>query len=549
MTTPPAATTPAVEGGPHAPSLAWVMVRLKARLLRNRARGSGAESTRLVVSLVGISFGGGLAGLLVAAVAASGDAALTEVVLVLGATGLTVGWAVLPLLSFGVDETLDPGRLVLFPLRRDPLVRGLLASSLVGIAPLGVLLVVAGAAVGWSRHGNPLVTVPALALLVLLSAATARTLSTLLAAGLTSRRGRDATVIVAGLLVVGVQGLRFLTLGDVDATTFDPAVDVARWTPPGMLGQAVVDGADGRPLVALLRMVPALVLVPLLLHLWGRALERSLTVVAAGEAGARRARSGQGLLGGWLDLAARGPWGAAAARELRYFRRDPRRKLTLVTSVLLGAGIPLWFSTRGGGLDQRSVLLASLAGFIALLASNNQIGFDGRALWLDAVSGRSLGAVLAGKNVATALVVLPIVTVVGAGIAATTGGWAYLPVAVGLALAGLAAGLATADVVSVRFPVRLPESQNPFAGSGGGQGCTTSLVLSACWLVQSLLLAPVLAGAGVALVVGGWAYVVVVPLALAYGLGLWRLGLFVAARTADGRLPELLAEVDPTQAG
>lgn len=548
MTAAPAAAVEP-ERAPGAPSLPWAMVRLKARLLRNRARGTGAESTRLVVSLAATAFGGGLVGLLVAALAASDDAAVAEIVLVLGATGLTVGWAVLPLLSFGVDETLDPGRLVLFPLRRAPLTRGLLAASLVGVAPLGVLLVVAGAAVGWSRHGNPLITLPALTLLVLLSAATARTLSTLLAAGLTSRRGRDATVIAAGVLVIGVQGLRFLALGDVDASTFDPVVDVARWTPPGMLGQAVLDGADGRPLVALLQMVPALALVPLLLHVWGRALERSLTVVTAGETGARRARSGQGLLGGRLDLAGRGPWGAAAARELRYFRRDPRRKLTLVTSVLLGAGIPLWFSTRGGGLDQRSVLLASLAGFIALLASNNQIGFDGRALWIDAVSGRSLGAVLAGKNVATAIVVLPIVTVVGAGIAATTGGWAYLPAAVGLALAGLAAGLATADVVSVRFPVRLPESQNPFSGSGGGQGCTTSLVLSVCWLVQSLLLAPVLAGAGIALVVGGWAFLVVVPLSLAYGLGLWRLGLHVAARIADGRLPELLTEVDPTQAG
>lgn len=548
MTAAPAAAVEP-ERAPGAPSLPWAMVRLKARLLRNRARGTGAESTRLVVSLAATAFGGGLVGLLVAALAASDDAAVAEIVLVLGATGLTVGWAVLPLLSFGVDETLDPGRLVLFPLRRAPLTRGLLAASLVGVAPLGVLLVVAGAAVGWSRHGNPLITLPALTLLVLLSAATARALSTLLAAGLTSRRGRDATVIAAGVLVIGVQGLRFLALGDVDASTFDPVVDVARWTPPGMLGQAVLDGADGRPLVALLQMVPALALVPLLLHVWGRALERSLTVVTAGETGARRARSGQGLLGGRLDLAGRGPWGAAAARELRYFRRDPRRKLTLVTSVLLGAGIPLWFSTRGGGLDQRSVLLASLAGFIALLASNNQIGFDGRALWIDAVSGRSLGAVLAGKNVATAIVVLPIVTVVGAGIAATTGGWAYLPAAVGLALAGLAAGLATADVVSVRFPVRLPESQNPFSGSGGGQGCTTSLVLSVCWLVQSLLLAPVLAGAGIALVVGGWAFLVVVPLSLAYGLGLWRLGLHVAARIADGRLPELLTEVDPTQAG
>ena len=108
--------------------------------------------------------------------------------------------------------------------------------------------------------------------------------------------------------------------------------------------------------------------------------------------------------------------------------------------------------------------------------------------------------------------------------------------------------MATANVISVRFPFRLPESRSPFAGGGGGQGCTTGLVLTVCVLVQNVLLLPVV-GAGL-----------VIPRhrarrrcssrcrwPLAYGGLLWWAGLTLATGYADDHQPELLALVSPSR--
>ena len=57
----------------------------------------------------------------------------------------TLGWTVLPILGFGNDETLDPQRLATLPLSRRQLVSGVLAASLVGVAPLATLVALSGA--------------------------------------------------------------------------------------------------------------------------------------------------------------------------------------------------------------------------------------------------------------------------------------------------------------------------------------------------------------------------------------------------------------------
>jgi len=50
------------------------------------------------------------------------------------------GWLILPLLVFGLDGTLDPATLALYPLRTRPLAVGLLAASATGAWPLANLI-------------------------------------------------------------------------------------------------------------------------------------------------------------------------------------------------------------------------------------------------------------------------------------------------------------------------------------------------------------------------------------------------------------------------
>jgi len=396
------------------------------------------------------------------------------------------------------------------------------------------------------------IVVPATVLALLLAAAIARTLTTLLAAGLTSRRGRDTTIIIGSLLAVGLQGVRFIRFTSVDAAWLDRATDIARWTPPGMLGQAVIDARAGHWMVAVLQLVPALVLIPLLLRLWARALERSLTVVSDGSTPKRKA-TGDGvrlaLVPRALPFLGRSPWGAAAAKELRYLARDPRRKVGLLNATIIGVALPVWAGvTQSQGLGQRSVLLATAVGYIVLLGASNQYGLDGAPLWMDIVAGDVFRQTLIGKNLASAIEVLPIVAVAGVIVSAITGGWVYLPAAILLALAGLGAGLATADVASVRFPVPLPQNQSPFAGRGGGQGCATSMMLVMAALVQNVLLLPIVIAAIVATAFAPVALIAVVPVAVVYGGLLWWGGVQMATRWATAHLPELLAAVDPHKA-
>ena len=58
-----------------------------------------------------------------------------------------VGWMLTPLVAFGVDETVDPARFALLPIRPQTLQRGLLVTSLIGFFPLANFVVLIGAAV------------------------------------------------------------------------------------------------------------------------------------------------------------------------------------------------------------------------------------------------------------------------------------------------------------------------------------------------------------------------------------------------------------------
>ena len=531
-----------------APPVPLVLVRLKVRLLFNRAkstRGGSAVLAAVVALFTGI---GGFA---IAAISSKAhDPRDSRALLVLGATMLLVGWALLPLVTLAADETLDPSRLVLLPIRRRPLMQGLLLASLVGFGPGAVMLALTGVVVGYGRGAGLVIVVFAMALLLVLCAATARTLTTALASRLTSRRGRDAMVIVASFLAIAVQGIRFLSFGALDPKLLSTIANVARWTPPGMLGQAVVDAHKGRLVVATLELLPPAAAIPVLLAVWGRVLDRALTVVTGASATlAARSSAALPLLPRRLPFIPASPWGAVAAKELRYIARDPRRKVLVLNSLLLGAVAPLYFGiTRASSLSTHAVLFASLTGYFTVLSSMNQFGFDGGALWLDVVAGGVVRSELLGKNVATLITVVPEVFVAAVILAAFSGGWLFVPAALVLGLAGVGVGLAVANVTSVRLPQKLPDTRSPFGGAGAGRGCATGLATFLAMFIQAVLIAPIAIATAIALAVQPLLLVVVAPAAAGYGWLLWRAGVAMATNWATWRQPELLRAVDPARA-
>lgn len=217
---------------PRSPSVTPVFVRLKLAVLRNGLRQSRG---RTIGWAVGVSFAMLYAlGLGAGMIALRGNhyapAAALTLTIVLG-----LGWAVMPLFFFGGDDTLDPTRLSMLPLRPRPLITALLTSSLIGVGPLFTLLVSTGAVVAVA-HGSAATAVAVLAVLLLLVTCVA--LSRAVAAAntrlLTSRRGRDLALLSGLFVAVGAQlvnlGLSSLSSnGGLHRAT--SAAAVLRWIP------------------------------------------------------------------------------------------------------------------------------------------------------------------------------------------------------------------------------------------------------------------------------------------------------------------------------
>src|SRR6185437_4643751 len=165
-------------------------LRLLANALRssNRARASFMISTAFAV-LTAL----GMFALLASLHGQSTAVDLTAVLL----TVFAFGWLILPLLAFGLDSTLDPATMALYPLRTRPLAAGLLAASATGAWPAANVIGLLGVTIGLARGGpGELVAVVAVLLQVLFSIVLARFVITGLAGVLRSRRGKDFAIFL-----------------------------------------------------------------------------------------------------------------------------------------------------------------------------------------------------------------------------------------------------------------------------------------------------------------------------------------------------------------
>ncbi|NEB76529.1 transporter, partial [Streptomyces sp. SID14478] len=190
-----------------AASVTPVLVRLKLTLLRNGLRQSAGRRVAYIASVAVVLLIAALQLLGLVLLHGNAHAATVGVVLT---TLLALGWAVLPLFFPSGDETLDPTRLVMLPLRPDPLVRGLLVSSLVGIGPLFTLCLALGA--GYAVAHGPAATavaVVAVPLAVLTCVALARAVAAANIRLLTSRKGRDLAVLSGLVVAIGAQLVNF----------------------------------------------------------------------------------------------------------------------------------------------------------------------------------------------------------------------------------------------------------------------------------------------------------------------------------------------------
>ncbi|OEV05108.1 transporter [Streptomyces oceani] len=520
-----------------------MFVRLKLALLRNGLRQSTGRKAVFVTAIVlALLFGVlQLLGLLLL----RGHEHVEAVVLPVAAL-LALGWAVMPLFFPGGDETLDPTRLAMLPLRPRSMVVALLSASLVGIGPVFTLLLLCGAVLAVA-HGTPSVVVALLALpLALLTClALARAVATANIRLLTSRKGRDLAVLSGLLIAIGAQFLNIgmQKLAEPDGlSVLEPAAEVLRWLPPSSAVSAVHSTAEGSYAPALAQLAISAAALAGALWWWQRTLRRLMTspdastLPAAEEAPKPRRR-----VAGLAALLPAGRTGAVMERTLRYAWRDPKTKVGWASGLGVGILLPVVMAIQGNASPYQSCWAAGLLG----VQLYNQFGQDSSGFWLVAsttASARDAYVELRARMLAVALVAVPYVTAITVTSAFLTGSPGMLPEVLGLALGLLGVLLATGVASSVYAPYSIPQESGKNVAPGQGSLAAISILLG--MLAGAVLCAPLIAAIVWLRTTGAHELLwLVLPFGVGYGFVACVLALRLFAPRLVTRLPEVLTAV------
>jgi ABC-2 type transport system permease protein len=312
--------------------------------------------------------------------------------------------------------------------------------------------------------------------------------------------------------------------------------------------RAMVAAGKGHLFTASVELVVSVAAVVLLLWWWSVSLGRVMTTAETqgGPAAkthnvstAKTVRSSDRdpLFGAALAWLPRTRLGAVAAREARVTWRDPRRRVQLISGILLPFIIMAGFISRGTA-HRPALVYAALLVVVLGGRANNQVGMDGRAWWIHEASGPDLRSDLRGKNVSLLVTTLPIVLLAAVVLAGIGGGWAELIPLVPLAVAICGVQLAIGDVLSLLAPWPLPQSTSNLWGASSGQGCLVSLLNLLGMVVLAVICVPFLIALLVTHTLLGRTLVACV--ALPYGYAMWSIGIHWAERYGRRRGPELL---------
>ncbi|MFI6227004.1 ABC transporter permease [Micromonospora echinospora] len=547
------------------PVSARLFVRLKLRVMGNNFRGQG---WRIALFVGGVIAGLWFAGTGFFLLAAPGLADESRYALMAAAFGgglVVLGWLLLPLVFFGVDETLDPARFALLPISRRTLVTGLFAAALVSVPAVATLLAMTGLVLTSGLLGGTAAAVAAAVGVVaglLLCVAASRAITSAFATMLRSRRVRDLAAVLLAVLAALLGPLQLVVLAAVQDADWDRLAGVARvvgWTPFGAPWTVGIDVAEGRAWAVPVKLLITVAAIGALLVWWSRSLESAM--VGAASSGPAKTRGGP--VGGAVaqlfprvvGWARRDRFGALVARECRYWWRDARRRANLITIAVVGLFVPVMVNfggasfTAGDGVelatpDSSPVTVSVSMVFVGLLAAvtlANQFGFDGSAYAANVVAGVPGRLELQARMAAFSVYVLPMLAVVAVVLAVLLGRPAWLGVMAGSLLATYGAGLAINSFVSVLGAYSLPETSNPFALNSGA-GITKGLLTLVSMLGSAAAAVPMVVAA--ALLGDAWLWLAA-PLGLGYGLGAALLGAYLAGDVLDNRAPELLTAVTP----
>jgi ABC-2 type transport system permease protein len=518
-----------------------LLVRLKLTLLKNSLKRSVWRTVGLIIAMV---YALGVVIMVLAALVGLRYAApaLTADVTVIGYAALTLGWLLMSMLVFGVDETIDPAKFALLPVRARELLPGLLIAGLISAPGIATVLVGAGLVITWART-VPL-TVAAL-IAAVLGVVTcfllSRAATAAFASFLASRRFRDLAFVGVALLGVAmaiagnlVSAIVRTDLNELRRSLADLAT-VAGWSAFGWAWAIPADVSRGAWAVAGIHLILAAAFVGLLWMAWGHFLAAGLVSPIEGRGTASKVRDSTAV----ERLYPATPAGGVATRTLRYWRRDPRY-LAGIAGFVIGLIVTQVINPEGTAAV--AAFAPSLLGLLVGFSLAQDLSYDGTALWLHISAGITGADDRAGRVMSTITIYLPLTVILLVVAMITTGAWHLLVPAVGLALALMLTGLGVGSLVGTlwQWPAP-PPGANPFTrGNAGGLPSLLSFTLT---MFGTLILAlPT-----IALVIWSfftpWVAYLTLPVGLVCGFGVLRLGIAQGGRILDRRWPEAMLAV------
>jgi ABC-2 type transport system permease protein len=515
------------------------LVKLRFLLLINGIRKSPWQIVAVVLGgLYGLFLLVTVVGLLIFLRTAPIDLART--VVVLAGAAVVLGWTFLPVLTSGIDQTVDTARLAPFPVRINTLLLALAVSGVLGVPGIVTSIAALGTVVTWSR--DPLAAFAALVAAVigvLTAVVGSRMLAALASRVGAGRRAREAKtllvfiplLLLGPIIVVAANALR-------DVKDVLPTVaQIVGWTPLGAAWAVPADVASGDFAKAGLELLIALATLAIFVALWRWGLARALERPARATTG-QVSRRGSGLFGVFPGT----PTGAVAARALTYWIRDPRYAQSLVTIPIVPALLFFW-----GGFGENLAILVWVGPVVAVLLAMSiytDVSYDNTAFALHVQTGVSGRADRVGRVLALATFAVPASLLLVFGSVAVSGTWQFLTGLLGITAGILLSGFAVSSIVSGRFTFAVPApGESPFKAKPGG-GFSLMLSTFASWAVLGILVLPELALALLGFATGEplWG-ILSIAVGLVLGSALLVVGVRVGGRILERRGPELLAQL------
>lgn len=514
-----------------APTSLWrTVLRMRVTLYKRQFTGG-----RAVIKVVAALFG--VLGAALLCLQATGTS-VSSSELVSGTTSLALSaigvmWILMPIMSGLSDDNLHPRHFQLLPLEPVRLARALFSTSLVGMTvPITALAAAAIPIYAATHHAAALpLAIVAWPTTVLLIVGTSRVAMLAMSQLLRSRRSRELGLLAFSTFFGGLYLLQFplqSRLGTVVDGDVTWPLTVAH-SIPFAWGITSVDAAAGGAWLLAAGAVLALVLVDLaLLWSWQRLVVRYFNGKVAESAGATSVQlKNQGdIRTGWRASRL----GTVISRELSLWHGDMRRRTQLLSVAIMT------LVSGFGPLISSSIPFSAAWGawfliYLAMAAGSNLYGFDGASIWHLVMIPEAAAADVRGRQIAWAIVMTPFVVVATAAVRIFgdlgTDRLA-VPIAVGISMMGVGAGLVVA--ISAKAPYPVPEMKKTFSFNtrGSFNGSSFGLIILAIVIFAATTAPGVLLGALLPNPVNYFA----IPVAVAIGA----LGAWIGGRVAITRM-------------